>query len=331
MPVIGLLAQAGHRRLLMTVGGLTSAVALAGNALATGFPMLLGAFILGDIAWTAFVGLAQTVVMDAEPGEHERNMARWVFVGSIGVTLGPLVLAGATLLGFSWRAVFWLLAAASVALVVAAYRLPIESNVTPEDEGVSVKTAARALRVPEVGRWLTIIHTADLLVDVFFTFLALYLVDVAGATPAQAGFGVALWSIGTVVGSALVLPLLKKVDGARYLRISASAALVTFLVLLLSPSLPVKLGGAFLLGVLGSGWYSIPKGRLFSALPGQSGTAVALYGATSLVGDQSPLMVGALAATFGLGNAMWFLALGPVTILLLVRRPSRPAVERARS
>lgn len=314
----------------MTVGGLASALALAGNAMAAGFPMLFGAFILGDIAWTAFVGLAQTVVMDAAPGEHERNMARWVFVGSIGVTLGPLVLAGATLLGFSWRAVFWLLAAGSVAMVIATCRLPIATSTTP-DEGVSVGSAMRALRVPGVGRWLTIIHTADLLVDVLFTFLALYFVDVAGATPAQAGFGVALWSIGTVVGSALVLPMLKKVDGLRYLRMSASGALVTFLMLLLSPSLSVKLGCAFLLGVLGSGWYSIPKGRLFSALPGQSGTAVALYGATSLLGDQSPLMVGALAATFGLGNAMWFLALGPLAILLLVRRPNRPAAERARS
>src|SRR4029078_12826411 len=56
-------------------------------------------------------------------------------------------------------------------------------------------------RVGEIGaalrdwgtlRWLLLIEVADLLVDVFTGFLALYLVDVAHLAPAVAALGIAL-------------------------------------------------------------------------------------------------------------------------------------------
>ena len=323
-PALGLLADRGHRRALVLTGGVLSALVLVGNAIATGFPVLLVAFILGAPAAGAFVTLAQTVLMDATPDDHERSMARWVFVGSLGVTAGPLLIAGASILGLGWRPVMWLLATLGLLLTLMARKLPLDTVPRADDEHASVRSALENLRNPEVRRWLTAIESADLLVDVFFGFLAVYLVDVAGADPAQASFAVSLFSMGGIAGSALLLPMLPRFDGLTYMRASAMGAAALFVVFLIAEPLSVKVVAATSIGVLGAGWYTIPKARLFSALPGRSGIAVALESGASLLGSQTPLVIGAVSTSAGLGSAMWLLMLAPVSILILVPRLPRP-------
>ena len=294
---------------------------LIGNALAPGFPLLLVAFILGAPAAGAFVSLAQTVLMDAAPDHHERSMARWVFVGSLGVTAGPLLIAGASLAGLGWRPVMWFLAAVGLTLTLLARSLPLDTVARDDEEHASVRSALKNLRNPEVRRWLTVIETADLLVDVFFSFLAVYLVDVAGADPTEASVAVSLLSMGGIAGSALLLPMLPRYDGLNYMRASAIGAAVLFAVFLIVDPLPLKIASATAIAVLGSGWYTVPKARLFSALPGRSGIVVALESGAALIGSQTPLVIGAVSAAVGLGSAMWLLMIGPVSILLLVPRP----------
>ena len=320
-PALGLLADRGHRRALVLAGGFLSALVLVGNAVAPGFPILLVAFILGAPAAGAFVTLAQTVLMDAAPDDHERSMARWVFIGSLGVTTGPLLIAGASLAGLGWRPVMWFLAAVGLAVTLVARSLPLETVPTEDEEHASVRSTLKNLRNPEVRRWLTVIETADLLVDVFFSFLAVYLVDVAGADPTQASFAVSLFSMGGIAGSALLLPMLSRYDGLNYMRVSAIGAGALFAVFLVVDPLPLKIAAATAIAVLGSGWYTVPKARLFSALPGRSGIVVALESGAALLGSQTPLLIGAVSASAGLGMAMWLLMLGPVSILLLVPRP----------
>ena len=323
-PTFGVLADAGHRRALILSGGVASALALVGNAVATTFPVLLIAFLLGAPAYGAFVSLGQAALMDVEPESHERNMARWVLAGSIGVTVGPLLFGGAIALGLGWRHVFWVLGVAGLALVAVVRNLPIATTARVGPTLEATKGAWQALRSGEVRRWLVVLQASDLMIDVLFAFLALYLVDVAGATPAEAGIGVALWSASTIAGSALLLPVLERVDGVRYLRVTAVIGIAAFAVLLLSDALFVKFVAIVVLSASSIGWYTIPKGRLYSALPGRSGTVVTLYSATSFVGGQAPLVVGALAGAFGLASAMWFLMAGPVVLLLFVPGNGRP-------
>lgn len=323
-PALGLFADRGHRRALVLVGGVLSSAVLIGNAVAPSFPLLLAAFIVGAPAAGAFVTLAQTVLMDAAPDHHERSMARWVFVGWIGVTVGPLLVAGAAFVGLGWRPVMWAMAGFGLLLTFLARSLPLDTVTSEDAAPASIRSALGTLRDPEVRRWLTVIETADLLVDVFFSFLAVYLVDVAGADPAQAGLAVSLFSVGGIAGSALILPMLPRYDGINYLRTSAIAAAVLFPLFLVIDSLVVKIAIASVIGAIGSGWYTIPKARLFSALPGRSGIAVALESGVSLLGSQTPLLIGAVSTSIGLGRAMWLLMAAPVSILLLVRTPEPP-------
>ena len=179
-----------------------------------------------------------------------------------------------------------------------------------------VVNALRALRRPEVLRWLTLLAFSDLMLDVLLGFLALYFVDVVGTTSAQAGIAVAVWTGTALVGDLLLIPLLERVRGLSYLRLSATVELAVFPAFLLAPGFGGKLVLLGLLGLFNAGWYSILKAQLYSAMPGQSGTVMTVGNVFGLVGGLIPLGLGLLAERFDLTVTMWLLLLGPVVLLI---------------
>jgi FSR family fosmidomycin resistance protein-like MFS transporter len=89
---------------------------------------------------------------------------------------------------------------------------------------------------------------------------------------------------------------------------------------LLIPGLLPKLLLLGLLGLFNAGWYSILQGQLYSAMPGQSGTVMAVGSLFGLVGSLLPLGIGLTAERFGLNAAMWLLLAGPVALLVGIPR-----------
>ena len=130
--------------------------------------------------------------------------------------------------------------------------------------------ALRALRRREVLRWLTLLECSDLMLDVLLGFLALYFVDVVGATPAQAGAAVAVWTGVGLLGNLLLIPLLERVRGLRYLRLSTVVELALFPAFLLAPGFWAKLLLLGLMGLFNTGWYPVLKAQLYSVMPGQA-------------------------------------------------------------
>jgi FSR family fosmidomycin resistance protein-like MFS transporter len=320
-PLIGLAGDTRRRGALMLAGGIGFAVSAALSAAAVGFWTLLVALLIGNPATGAFVSLAQATLMDRDPAERERNMARWTVAGSIGYVAGPVLIAGAAYLGLGWRGVLVLLGLAALPLAFAVRRVPAHGG----HASASPRSLVAAIRNREVLRWLALLEAADLMLDVFHGFLALYFVDVAGTSPVEAAIAVAVWTGAGFVGDLALLPLLRRLSGRRYLRMSALAALAVYPAFLVVPSTPAKLALLAALGLLNSGWYAIPKAGLYGALPGRSGTAVAVAGAGGLVGALVPAALGILAAQAGLAATMWVLVLAPVA--LFVGTPARPVSE----
>src|SRR5687768_1916265 len=223
----------------MLGGGLCFAAALGIAAGAPSFWVLLLAFSLLYPASGAFVSLSQAALMDLEPERREHNMARWNFAGGMGVVLGPVALASLVALGLGWRELLAGLAVLALALVLGLRRWA-EPQV--EEERPRLREALRALTRREVFRWLVLLELSDLLLDVFLGFLALYLVDEAGASPTLGGLAIAVWSGAGLAGAAAMIPLLRRIDGLRYLRASAVATGLLFVAFLLAPGLGVKLG-----------------------------------------------------------------------------------------
>lgn len=174
--------------------------------------------------------------------------------------------------------------------------------------------AVRALRRRDVLRWTALLQASNLMLDVLHGFLALYLVDVAGLSAGQAALAIAAWTGVGLLGDALLIPLLERVDGVRYLRVSAGLATLAFGAFLLVPGFVPKLVVLAVLGLLNSGWYAITKAGLYSALPGRSATVLAIANVGDFAGAFIPLGIGLVASRVGLAPAMWILLAGPVAL-----------------
>ncbi len=334
-PFLCLLGDLGHRRAIVLGGGLLFALACALSGLARDFLVLLLSFVLFNPSSGAFVGLSQATLMDLEPRRHEQMMARWTLAGSLGVVAGPLALGAALWLGAGWRAAFIALAAIALLLVglAARHQFPRASAAEGHDLRAGFQEALRALRRPAVLRWLALLEFSDFMLDILLGFLALYMVDVAGATPEQGALAVAVWAGVGLVGDALLIPLLERVRGLSYLRVSAAIMLVLYPAFLLTPVFELKLIWLALLGLFNSGWYAILKGQLYASMPGQSGTVLAVDSLFGLAAGFVPALLGWVGEQFGLPVTMWVLLLGPVALLLGLPRasasPARPADEPA--
>lgn len=319
-PLIGLAADAAPRRALVGGGGIAFAAGLVGVAAAWGFVPLLAALVVVYPASGAFVSVAQACLMDADAEERERNMLRWTVAGGAGSLLGPLAVAGAAALALGWRPLFLVLAALSLALAVRAGRTRLGGGIREEGVRGAARALAAALRRREVLRRLLALEASDLLLDVFVGFLALLLVDEAGLSPAGAALVVGAWLAAGLAGSAALVPLVGRVGGARYVRLSAPVAAALLCAFLLLPGVAAKTALVVALGLVTAGWYPVLKARLYAELPGRSGVALALGGLTAPVSALPPLAVGALASVVGLGGALWLLLLAPAALLALVPR-----------
>jgi FSR family fosmidomycin resistance protein-like MFS transporter len=92
--------------------------------------------------------------------------------------------------------------------------------------------------------------------------------------------------------------------------------LILFPAFLIFPNPWIKLLLAGFLGLFNSGWYAILKGNLYTTMPGQSGTVMAVGTITGLFGRLIPFGIGLAAERFGLGPAMWILLAGPLALLI---------------
>ncbi|MFI5313582.1 MAG: MFS transporter [Candidatus Dormibacteria bacterium] len=331
-PLLALGSGSGRRSSFVTGGGIAFATALLLVAGAASFGLLLVAFVILYPASGAFVTLTQATLMDTQPDCHEKNMARWVLAGSVGVVVGPLLFAAALHAGLGWRLVFAACAAAAVPLVIRSRVRRAGPAAADRTFAQSLRAAAAALRNREVLRWLLLVEVTDLLGDVLAGFLALYFVDVVHVSVGSAALTVVVWTIAGLAGDALLVPLLARVAGLTYLRASAIAVMVAYPALLLVPSLPVKLLLLAATSLLRAGWYAIPQARLYSELRDDSTVAVAVSNIAGLAGGTFPLLIGLAAAQWGLAAAMWLCAIAPLSLLVaLPRRRRRALPQRRRS
>jgi FSR family fosmidomycin resistance protein-like MFS transporter len=321
-PILGILGDVWKRRFLILGGGVLFAMACLLTAVSHNFIFLLISFMVFNPSSGAFVSLAQATLMDLDPTRHEHNMARWTFAGSVGVFLGPLLLGGAAYIGFGWRGVFIVLAGISILILTGAWRiLPISSKLHPAFPALSsvwegIHIALRNLKRGAVVRWLVLLEFSDLMLDVLYGFLALYFVDVVGFSASKAALAVALWTGFSLIGDFMIIPLLEKVPGLNYLRFSVIVELLLFPAFMLVRNPWAKLVTVGLLGLFNSGWYAILQGNLYSSMPGQSGTVIAISNIIGLFGKLIPFGIGLAAERFGLGSAMWLLLAGPLALFI---------------
>ena len=158
------------------------------------------------------------------------------------------------------------------------------------------------------------------MLDVLFGLLALYMIDVVGVTQTQAGIAIAVWTGVGLIGDFLLIPLLERVRGLLYLRISAGAILLLYPLFLLSDPYWLKLVLLGLIGLFNAGWYAILQGKLYDALGEHSGSILVIGNVTGLITALIPLGLGLVAEQFSLTVAMWLLWISPMALFVALGR-----------
>jgi MFS transporter, FSR family, fosmidomycin resistance protein len=330
---MGVLAGQGRRRRLVILGGgILFLLTLLAVASARSFAVLMAAFVAFYPASGAFVSLTQAEIMDAWPDRQAQVMVRWDLAGAIGAVAGPLLLTAVLAADGSWRGGYLVLAGIG-ALVwfgallrgqPAADGRAEAGDAAQQPWTARAREAGAALRDWGTLRWLLLIEVADLLVDVFTGFLALYLVDVVHLTPAVAALAIAVRLGAALAGDAALIVILERVGDLTVLRATAAAAALFYPAFLLVPGVVPKLAVLAALSAATAPWYPVLQARLYGSLPGRSSVAVTLSSAAGLAGGLGPLAVGLLAQGFGLSWALAGLALVPVAVLLV---PGRAGVH----
>jgi FSR family fosmidomycin resistance protein-like MFS transporter len=338
LPVGVLAGEGARRRRFVLAGGLVFVASVLAAGLAPSFGVLLAALVMFFPASGAFVSLTQATLLDCASGRGAQLMARWTLAGSLGALAGPLLVAAVLTAGGSWRAAFVLAAVAAGASWLAmtgdgpgraseggqAGAMPDSDQPDEADRWPGIRAAVRIAIRSGAARWLILLEVADLLLDVFSAFLAVYLVVVAHASPAVAALGVAVRLGADLAGDVLLVGVLEKLEPLRVLRASVLITGLLFPAFLLIHSLGIKLVVLAALSVATAPWYPVAQAELFRSLPGRSGLAVSLSSAAGLAGGLGPLLVGLLAQQLGLSWAMAALALVPVAMLAALTHP-RPS------
>ncbi|MEU1719968.1 MFS transporter [Nonomuraea sp. NPDC005692] len=124
----GLADDHGRRRVLVWGSAVLAAAGVAA-ALSTSVPVFVLARLAQGGASAAMLAASLGIVGHAFPSGAERVRATGLYGAMIGLgtALGPLA-SGALATAVSWRAVYWVLSAAALALAVASARLLAESR-----------------------------------------------------------------------------------------------------------------------------------------------------------------------------------------------------------
>jgi len=325
-PAVLLLGDTPLRGRLMLAGGLLLGMAFLLIGGADSFPVLLLALTVSYPASGAFVGLTQATMIERHPARESEMMARWTAAGTLGSLSGPVLFAGLVALGLSWRAPFVLLGAVCLGLALVVHRRQ-PFRPTPINWG-SIAGELRSnllatIPLRRLWRWLLLLPLADLMLDVFFGYIALFLTDVVGLPPATAAVAVTIWLLGFLAGQVLLARRLAGQDVRRLIRWTSAATLVLFPLWLVAPGGAVgRLAGLFVLGLLASPWYPLLQGEAFASFPGRAATVTALTSVTGTAGGILAILAGMVAASFGLTAGLALLLLGPLGLLVFTPEES---------
>ena len=170
-PPLFALADRWPRRPMIAAGLLVLGCSCLLAAVAQSYFALMVALAIYGPAAGIGVALSQATLVDANPTNRERTLARWEFLSAAGDLSTPLLLAAVVALGLSWRAAFAICAVVIFADALAVWRGPdveVTAEEEPEDEEPRGLRAAVTNR--ELLKWTVACLFCALLDEILVAF-----------------------------------------------------------------------------------------------------------------------------------------------------------------
>ncbi|WP_159652400.1 Bcr/CflA family multidrug efflux MFS transporter [Vibrio atypicus] len=301
----GPLADSYGRRPVLILGVLFFGLASVVSATSSGIEALTWVRAAQGFAGAAAAVIIQAVVRDMFDRE---DFARAMSFVTLVMTVAPLVapmIGGHVAVWFGWRAIFWILAAFSV-MVILLVLWKIPETLTPEKKqplrfGTTMRNYAKLFTNPVA---LGLILSGAFSFSGMFAFLtagSFVYIDIYGVQPDQFGYLFGLNIVAMIIMTSINGRLVKKVGSHNMLRFGLTVQLIAGIGLFVGWMLDLGLWGTVPFVVMFIGTLSTigsnSMGLLLSSYPTMAGTASSLagtlrFGIGSLVGAIVAIMPG---------------------------------------
>ncbi len=282
---------------IFTAGSILSAVSPDYNT-------LLASRIITSLAHGSFFGISSVLAMEIMPPDKRAGAVSLVFMGLTAANIGGVPLASYLGEIAGWRTAF-----AGTTILGAAAAIAVIINVPKGNKGAKadVFREFKALTSPSVLMVFagTVLFAASLFT--LYTYIAVVLRDLAGASPAFTAFALCLTGAGFTVGSLI--------SGRLAVSWSADKAiplffLLTFIIMLIYPFAASSYAGAAVMTLLwGIAGYA-PSPLLQTKIVREAKDAPALASSVNIgifnLGNAIGAVIGGAVINAGLGS--WWIA-----------------------
>ncbi|QCQ93784.1 multidrug effflux MFS transporter [Rhodococcus sp. SGAir0479] len=325
--VIGPLSDGLGRRGLLIAGTILCAVSGVLCAIAPNVGVLIAARLLQGFSGGAGIVLARAVIADRAKGDAAaRLFSVMMIIGGVAPVVAPL-LGGALLGPVGWRGIFWVLAAASVVMLIGVLTMVPETLPAERRHGGGLTALVGNLRYVVTNRiYLGYAFTFAFGFGALFSYISaspFVVQDVLGLSPGQFSIVFAINSLGIVTGSIVNTKLIGTFEARQLLTFGVSLLVTAGLLLTLATTiggshiwlvLPLMFAVVSSIGFIMGNATALAQGQVTEA----AGTGSALMGACQfgLAALVSPL-VGIAGPDTAVPMAVAILASGVVAMTSL--------------
>ncbi len=305
-------------------GGLTAmSLASFASGLAPGPFALAAATSVLWLAIGASSSLAQATLMDRDPDNRAKTLARWTLLGLIGDLCAPAILAVMAIAGLTWREGYMSVGALVGVWAIVAWLTPIDTpRETEESEEPTrglLATLRDVLRDRTLVVWLFGLALCDLLDEILVVFATIHVRDGLGGGQLWQSAIVATLIASGAIGLVVLERLLKKHDESRLLVAFSAACAVAVGAWIAAPNLVASLVLVIPVGATATVLYPLVASRVFAQRPEESGAVLAASHLFTPLGLALPFLIGALADHAGTYAALAVLVAQPVGLIVLVK------------
>jgi predicted MFS family arabinose efflux permease len=308
-PLLGVLTGRWERRTLLVTALLVAALGNALAAVATAYPLVLVARIVGALGAAAFTPAASLVATQLSPPDRRGRAVAAVY-GGVTLSLVVGVPAGSLLGGpLGYRGVFALVAGCCLVSAVAV-RLLLPRVEPPPPVGLRARLAVAADR-----RVLTVLAVSVLgllAVMTVYTYVAPLLAASAGVDGSLLGLLLLGYGAGALAGNNLGGRLADRFGSRRPLLVVLPVFVLVLVTLpLTATTLPGAAAALFVLGVSGWATNAPIQSRLIELSPAAGGLLLSLNASAIYLGAGLSGVLGGLVI-----DRLGILALPPVAAVI---------------
>jgi MFS transporter, FHS family, L-fucose permease len=308
----GILQDKFGKRNMLSLGMLLTVLGMLVPFISYTFPMMLGAFVIMGIGNTIVQVAANPLLQDVTPSEKFSSyMSLSQFIKASSSLLGPVITTIMAVQTGNWKLVFAVYAITSLAATLWLFFTKIEES-KPTQEPATFKSCFGLLR----NRFIAIMAGGIFVlvgIDVAMNSnIANYLQNVYGLTLEKASLGISLYFTALMIGRFLGAILLNWFSPQKFLAGTAIIALVSLVVLLVAPSLPVARIAIFMAGLGSANLFPLIFAITLGKFPGRGNEISGLMVMAISGGAFIPPVMGLISAGYGAVASFGLLVAGMV-------------------